>query len=254
MRSTRTVSMNASATRPSESALCERMPRSVSLGSRRCCCKATNSSARPAQRRITARLRSRPRRMPIATPNNAECERVSPKCAMRRHTTKAPSGPATMATPIPARAARSTKSGIARHLFREVMPVVVVMRIEREALDRGPKEGAIGGIAAHRLGMAAAADVVVEADDTTRRRHDEMEIMRHQEHAAAARIAQAADKRIELGLPADIDALRRFVENEKLGLAQQGARQQHALKLAAGQRLHRKLWRVRGADLAKRRA
>ena len=44
------------------------------------------------------------------TPSNAECDRVSPKYDKRRHTTKHPSGPVTIAIPIPAIKALTKKS------------------------------------------------------------------------------------------------------------------------------------------------
>ena len=50
------------------------------------------------------------RRSAIATPNNAECDKVSPKYARRRHTMKHPSGPASKATPMPPTTARMKKS------------------------------------------------------------------------------------------------------------------------------------------------
>src|SRR5580658_1913819 len=173
---------------------------------------------------------------------------------MRRHTTKEPSGPATAATPRPARPARSTKSSMLADLFRRVVAVVVAMSVKREGVDGHAEQGAIGGIAAHRLGMAAAADMVIEADDAVGRGHHQMEIMRDQQDPAPRLIADAADQREELRLPGDVDALRRLVEREKLGLAQQGARHQHALKLAASPRLERTAERVARGDLPQRRA
>src|SRR5579883_3681427 len=133
---------------------------------------------------------------------------------MRRHTTKEPRGPATAATPRPAKTARQRKSSMPMRLRRRdgtVMAVVMVVRIEREAIDRAAEERAISGIAAHHLGQAAAADMMIEADDMVRRRHDEMEVMRDEQHAAAALFADAADQREELGLPRDIDALHGLV-------------------------------------------
>src|SRR6185437_13479163 len=153
---------------------------------------------------------------------------------MRRHTMKAPSGPATTATPQPATSARKKSSSMMRGLVvvgDGVVAVVMMMRIKREALDRRAKKGAVGRIAAHFRRRAAAADMVVEAKDAVGRRHHEMEIVRDQEHAATARITQAADEREELGLPRDVDALHRLVEHQQLRLAQQRAGKQHALQL-----------------------
>src|SRR6185437_4101762 len=233
MRSTRTVSMNASATRPKDSALCDRMPSSVSPARRRCCCKATSSSASAMHSTRTVRLRLTPNRMPSATPSSAECDSVSPKYAMRRHTTKDPSGPATTATPIPASSARSTKSSMAgRHLrglvvglmVLVIVRMVMVVGVDGEAVDRRAEERAIGGIAAHRVGMATAADVMIEADDAVGGGHHQMQVVRHQQHAAAPRVTQAPDEGEELGLAGDVDALHRLVEHQQLGLAQQRPR------------------------------
>src|SRR5579864_7940099 len=112
---------------------------------------------------------------------------------MRRHTTKEPSGPATRATPIPASSARSRKSSMGLDLAGDVMAVIMRMGVEREALDRGAEKRAVGGIARHRLRVPAAADMVIEADDAVGGGHHQMEIVRHQQHAAAMLVAQAAD-------------------------------------------------------------
>ena len=77
-----------------------------------------------------------------ATPRMAACAVASPKYAIRRHTTKQPSGPAAMATAVPASAARSRKSssnasgtgrpvGRMRVIVRLVVRVVVRMPIQR---------------------------------------------------------------------------------------------------------------------------
>src|SRR5438105_4253988 len=97
---------------------------------------------------------------------------------MRRHTTKQPRGPAARATPIPAASARRTKSSILRRpprrrvvaddqrrLADHVMRMVVMMRVDGDGVRRVAEKRAIGGMARHRLGMAAAADMMIEADD-----------------------------------------------------------------------------------------
>ena len=104
----------------------------------------------------------------------------------------------------------------------------------------------------YRFGLARAADMTIEADHRIGRRHDEVEIVRNQQHAAAAPVAESADPPIELGLAADIDALRRLVHHQKIGLRQQGARKQQPLELAAGQILHRALGKMPDAELGER--
>ncbi len=84
-------------------------------------------------------------------------------------------------------------------------------------------------MAAHRLGAAAAADVVVEAHHGVGRGHHQVQIVRHEQHAAAALVANARDQREQLALSGYVDALDRLVEHEKVGLAPKRPGQQHAL-------------------------
>src|SRR6185437_1962239 len=145
---------------------------------------------------------------------------------------KEPSGPATSATPSPASTARTMKSSMAGRRFGGVAVVmvlvivgmVVVVGVDGEAVDRRAEERAIGGIAAHRVGMATAADVMIEADDAVGGGHHQMQVVRYQQHAAAPRVTQAPDEGEELGLAGDVDALHRLVEHQQLGLAQQRPR------------------------------
>src|SRR5579883_972520 len=104
---------------------------------------------------------------------------------MRRHTTKEPRGPATAATPRPAKTARQRKSSMPMRLRRRdgtVMAVVMVARIEREAIDRAAEERAISGIAAHHLGQAAAADMMIVFFFFKQKTAYEMEVMRDEQH------------------------------------------------------------------------
>src|SRR6185437_10965404 len=121
---------------------------------------------------------------------------------MRRHTMNEPSGPATSATPSPASTARTMKSSMARCrlgglvvvMVLVVVRLIVAMGVDGEAVDRCTEERTIGGITAHGVGMAVAADMVVEADDAVGGRHPQMQIVRHQQHAAPARVAQPPDQ------------------------------------------------------------
>src|SRR6266851_307500 len=140
---------------------------------------------------------------------------------MRRHTTNEPSGPATAATPSPASTARSTKSSMMRRRLGGVVAMIMMVGVDGEAVDRRAEQRAIGGVASHRIGMPAAADMVVEADHAVGGGHHQMQIVRDQQHAAAARVADAADEREELGLAGDVDALDRLVQHQEFRLAQQ---------------------------------
>ena len=89
----------------------------------------------------------------------------------------------------------------------------------------------------------------VEADDAVALRHDDVQIVRHQQHAEAALGAQPADQRVELGLARIVDAAHRLVEHQHVGRADQRARQQHPLQLAAGELRQLAIAELAGADV-----
>src|SRR5690625_6148262 len=82
---------------------------------------------------------------------------------MRRHTAKAPSGPATTATPKPDNNAYSKKSGIGPGILRHniavgVVVVIVIVRIYRHLRRKIIAEQLqIGGVDGHFFGAALAA-------------------------------------------------------------------------------------------------
>src|SRR5688572_18506424 len=99
---------------------------------------------------------------------------------MRRHIINDPRGPATMATAMPAAAARSMKSSrrgidargwlyVVRQgdgLAMQVVLVIVLVRIHGEPVrPTRAEQFEILGMTAHRLRFARAADVVIETDD-----------------------------------------------------------------------------------------
>ena len=75
--------------------------------------------------------------------------------------------------------------------------------------------------------------MLVEADDAVRVRHDEVEIVAHQQDAAAAGVADFFDERIEFGLAVGVDTGDGFIKHEEIRVAQQRAREQDALEFAA---------------------
>src|SRR5499427_11161029 len=145
---------------------------------------------------------------------------------MRRHTTKHPSGAATTARPNPARSARirkgSATSGLVARtprrrlrLARQVVPVVVMMLIKRERPgDLGTEQPGVLGMLGHRPRHARAAHVAVEADHAVALRHDDVQIVGHEEHAEAAFGAEPPDQGIKLRLARKVDAARRLVEHK----------------------------------------
>ncbi|MNC53382.1 hypothetical protein D3C75_1027870 [compost metagenome] len=108
-------------------------------------------------------------------------------------------------------------------------------------------------VAADLLGVARAAHVAVQAHHLVGGAHHQVQVVGDHQHAAAVALAQAADQPVQLGLAGDVDALHRLVEHQQFRLAQQGAGQQHALQLAAGDALQRTVDHLGGADFAERR-
>ena len=91
--------------------------------------------------------------------------------------------------------------------------------------------------------------MAVQANDAVRAGHDQVKVVGHQENAASAPPPGLADQ-IEQGqLAAEIDALKGFVQHQKVGIAEQRPRQGHALQLAAGQVLDLLVEQIARADL-----
>ena len=82
--------------------------------------------------------------------------------------------------------------------------------------------------------------------------HHQVQVMGDHQHAAAVAFAQRADQPVQRRLAGDIHTLHRLVEHQQFGLAQQGARQQYALQLAAGDLLQRVVEHVGRADFFQR--
>src|SRR5262249_33078473 len=154
---------------------------------------------------------------------------ASPWWAMRPQPTKPPRGAATIARPNPARRARIRKgsptsglvpprtAGRRLWLARQIVPVVVMVLIERErARGLDAEQPRVLGMLGHRLGHARAAHVPIEADHAVALRHDDVQIVRHEEHAEAALGAQPTDQRIKLRLAGVVDAAHRLVEHEHI--------------------------------------
>ena len=174
---------------------------------------------------------------------------------MRCQTTKQPSGAATAASPRLATSARRKNGSnttclrapdlrrvvrrIAMRRMRhagEVVAVIVMVTIDGEGARRlGAEQPPVGRMLGHRLRHARAADVMVEADDAIGARHDDVQIVRDEQHAEAGLVAQAPDQVVEVRLAHVVDALHRLVEHQEVGLAQQRAGENDALQLAARQ-------------------
>ena len=117
---------------------------------------------------------------------------------------------------------------------REVVAVIVLVLVDGEgARCLGAEEPHILGMLRDRLGLARTADVTVHANDAVALRHNDVQIVADEQDADTARVANAPDKVVQLRLARVVDAAHRLIENEELGLPQERACENDALKLAA---------------------
>src|SRR5262245_44757556 len=183
---------------------------------------------------------------------------------MRRHTTKHPSGAATTARPNPARRARIRKGSatsclVARtsrgrlRLARQIVPVVVMVLIKRQrAGDLSAEQSGVLGMLGYRLRHTRAAHVAVEADHAVALRHDDVQIVRHEEHAEAAFGAEPTDQGIKLRFARVVDAARRLVEHKHARRSNERTGEHHALQLAARELRELTLGEFTGTDIGER--
>src|SRR5690606_33438844 len=178
--------------------------------------------------------------------------------AMRRQTTKEPSGPATSASARPASRALSRKSAMFavfvvyvgfQYGAMQVVGMVVAMVIDRHAAGILAEQFDEGRIVADLFRMARTAHVPIQANHLVGRAHYQMQVVGHHQHAAAEAVAQLADQAVQLRLPGDVHALHRLVQHQQFGAAEQGAGEQHPLHLATGDALQRAVDHLLGANL-----
>ena len=188
---------------------------------------------------------------------------------MRRHTTKQPSGRGNDGE-AQARKQRTHQEGFghvssglavlqrqvgsARRrrlgLAGQVMAVIVVVVIEAErARGLRAEQAGVLGMLRHRLRHARAAHVAVQADHPVALRHDDVQVVRHQQDAEPALGAQPADEGVELRLAGVVDAAHRLVQHQQVRRSDQRARQHHALQLAAGELRKLAFAKRPGADI-----
>ena len=124
---------------------------------------------------------------------------------------------------------RLGRRGRADHRTMQIMRVVVMVVINRQALGVLSEQLDESRIAADLLGMAGTADVTVEADHLIGGAHHQMQIVGNHQHAAAVTVTQTGDQAVQLGLTGHVYALHRFIKHQQFRLAQQRPGQQHAL-------------------------
>ena len=97
-------------TKPTAILECARIPNKASLGNLVFFCKLKRSTAIMLEIKKTEREIFMLKDRANATPSKDECDKVSPKYDNRRHITKHPKGPVTIAIPMPAIKALTKKS------------------------------------------------------------------------------------------------------------------------------------------------
>ncbi len=133
------------------------------------------------------------------------------------------------------------------------MGVVVAVAVDTERFGRArAEELQIFRARGDRLRRAATAHMPVEADHRIGVGHDDVQIVRDEEDAAAGFVADAPDEVVKRDFAGKIDALHRFVEDQKVRLARDRAGKKHALELAAGQALNAGLGEMRNAGRLQR--
>ena len=117
------------------------------------------------------------------------------------------------------------------------MAMIVMMVIQRQGIGSfWTKQPDILGTFRHRLRPARTADMTIEAKHPVTARHDDMKIVRDQKNTKITAVLQAPDQLIKLGFSGIIDGAGRLIENQKIGIAQQRAGNEHALRFAARER------------------
>src|SRR5690606_1602407 len=261
----------------------ERMPRRASVDSVPFRCRRTSASeAIPATMKTPA-VNSSWSRKASATPRRAEWAIVSPKYAMRRQTTKQPSGPATSARPIPATRARVKKSSSIMPLRGQILlrlpgmvivaipavfgnravrqphaavrqvGVIVMVTVDRQRLTcTRAEQPRVFGAPHDALGRTATAHMAVQADHHIGLSHHHMQVVGDQQDAATRAVAQFTDKLIESYFAREIDTLHWLVQHEQIRLARQSAGTQRALEFATRQRLDLHIYKMRDPNRLQR--
>lgn len=116
---------------------------------------------------------------------------------------------------------RRTLRGVER-MAGEIVIVVVMMGIDRQfPAQLRAEQRQVFRMDKDRFRRAAATDMAVQAEYPVGFRHDQVEVVGDQQHAAASPVADQADQTIEFGSAGDIDRRHRLVEDEQIGIAQQ---------------------------------
>jgi len=138
------------------------------------------------------------------------------------------------------------------HRAVQIVGVVVMVVINRQALCVFSEKLDKCRIAADLLGVAGAADMAIQANDLVGGAHHQVQIVGNHQHTAAVTVSQAGDQAIEFSLAGHVHALYRFVEHQQPRPTQPGPGQQDTLHFTAGNTLHGAVDHLLGADFLER--
>src|SRR5437879_2327743 len=169
-----------------------------------------------------------PRSSPTATPARATWASVSAMSESRRGTRKTPMSGQMMAVTAPAAKARCMNPN-----SRNSGTGLVVVAHDAH---RGPIQGGQGGVAEEVAGPTVEDQPPVEAGELGHFLGDHAYVVADQDEGDLALAIQVVEQGIERGLRLGVDAARRLVQDEQLGVGDEGARNEHALLLPRGQR------------------
>ena len=121
------------------------------------------------------------------------------------------------------------------------MTMIVMVGVYADGVEMSPfaEHVAEEGVAGDGFRAAVAADVAVQAKDVVACRHHQMQVVADHEDGGAFAALPVADGLVVVAKRHRVDACRWFVQDDEVGAAQHGARQQQALRFAAGKGLQR---------------
>src|SRR6202795_2679203 len=169
-----------------------------------------------------------PTRSPSATPASATCASVSAIRESRRGTRKTPISGQTTAMTAPATNARCMKP----NWRKSGMGLVVVAHdAHRRPVQRRP-----GRVAQEIAGAAVEDEPPVEAGELRDLLGDDADVVADEDEGDLALAVQVVEQRVEARLRLGIDASRRLVQDQELGVRDQRAGDEDPLLLPGGQR------------------
>jgi hypothetical protein len=102
----------------------------------------------------------------------------------------------------------------------QIMGVIVVVVINRQALRVGAEQFDESRVVADLLRVARAAHVPIQANHLIGGAHHQMQVVGNHQDAAAVTITQSGYQAIQFGLACHVNALYRLIEHKQLWFAQ----------------------------------